>query len=63
MKPYQNRAPLPQVFEVAMVCLFVEIPEKPGCYFKYTCRSKEPEVVDVAGALVSRITQRGVWPS
>ena len=33
-----------------MACLFLEIPENPGFMYKYTCRSKDPEVVDIAGA-------------
>ena len=39
------------VFEVGMVVLFLAIPDKPGFMYKYSCRNKEPELLDIDNSM------------
>ena len=59
--PYIISKDLCETLEVAMICLYLEIPGNPGYMSKYTCRSPKPDIIDLSTySLVREVVRSGV---
>ena len=52
---------LAETFEVGLICLFLEVPNKPGFMHKYTCRHNIPDLIDMRthNSLASEVMKFG----
>ena len=61
LAPYIISKNLCDILQVAMICLYLEIPGSPGYMSKYTYKSPKPEIIDISTyCLVKEVINSGL---